>query len=226
MSSYNTGPVKQWIAKWGLAAVLLLVVCSFTVSSQDDRRERRNRRDRTLTEHLDSHADHAGHHHHEHNEISDSLKAVKDSIARADSISRQDSVRMLSKSSLEAPAFTTARDSIIEDFSNGKRVIYYYGDVSVTYGNMKLSADYMEYDLATQTVFARGTKDSTGVITGKPVMEQGGKSYTMEEVRYNFETQKARITNMVTQEQDGILHGKNIKMMPDKSINKIGRAHV
>ena len=24
---------------------------------------------------------------------------------------------------------------------------------------------------------------------------------------------------MVTQEQDGILHGKNIKMMPDKSIN-------
>ena len=219
MSSYNTGTVKQWIAKWGLAAVLLLVVCSFTVSSQDDRRERRNRRDRTLTEHLDSHADHAGHHHHEHNEISDSLKAVKDSIARADSISRQDSVRMLSKSSLEAPAFTTARDSIIEDFSNGKRVIYYYGDVSVTYGNMKLSADYMEYDLATQTVFARGTKDSTGVITGKPVMEQGGKSYTMEEVRYNFETQKARITNMVTQEQDGILHGKNIKMMPDKSIN-------
>jgi hypothetical protein len=84
---------------------------------------------------------------------------------------------------------------------------------------MKLTADYMEYDLATQTVFARGTKDSTGVITGKPVMEQGGKSYEMEEVRYNFETQKARITNMVTQEQDGILHGQNIKMMPDRSIN-------
>ena len=128
-------------------------------------------------------------------------------------------MNMLSKSSLEAPAFTTARDSIVEDFSNGKRIIYYYGDVSVTYGNIKLTADYMEYDLATQIVFARGTKDSTGVITGKPVMEQGGKSYTMEEVRYNFKTQKARITNMVTQEQDGILHGQNIKMMPDKSIN-------
>ena len=126
---------------------------------------------------------------------------------------------MLSKSSLEAPAFTTARDSIVEDFSNGKRIIYYYGDVSVTYGNMKLTADYMEYDLATQTVYARGTKDSTGVIKGQPVMEQGGKSYAMEEVRYNFDTQKARITNMVTQEEDGILHGKNIKMMPDKSIN-------
>ena len=210
MSSYNKETVKQWIAKWGLAAVMLLVLCSFTVSSQDDRRERRSRREGHVHEHIDNHEVH---------ELSDSAKAVRDSVAKADSVFRADSVSMLSKSSLDAPAFTTARDSIIEDFSNGKRVIYYYGDVSVTYGNMKLTADYMEYDLATQTVFARGTKDSTGVITGQPVMEQGGKSYSMEEVRYNFDTQKARIKNMVTQEQEGILHGHNIKMMPDKSIN-------
>ena len=111
---------------------------------------------------------------------------------------------MLRKSSLEAPAFTTAKDSIVEDFSNGKRMIYYYGDVSVSYANMKLTADYMEYDLSSQTLYARGTKDTTGVINGMPVMEQGGKSYTMEEVRYNFATQKARITNMVTQEQEGM----------------------
>ena len=140
-------------------------------------------------------------------------------IHRADSIKAADSLQMLRKSSLEAPAFTVAKDSIIEDFSDGKQMIYYYGDVSVTYGNMKLTADYMEYDLKTSTLFARGTKDTTGVIKGMPVMEQGQKTYTMEEVRYNFETQKARITNMVTQEQDGILHGKNIKMMPDRSIN-------
>ena len=151
--------------------------------------------------------------------LSDSLIAVRDSIARADSIHRLDSLNMLQKSSLDAPAFTAARDSIIEDFSNGKKMIYYYGDVSVTYGNMKLTADYMEYDLDKSTLFARGTKDTTGTIVGQPVMEQGGKSYTLEEVRYNFNTQKARITNMVTQEQDGILHGKNIKMMPDRSIN-------
>ena len=214
MSSYNNGTIKLWLAKWGLVAVMLLVVCSFTVSSQDDRRARRGLRgglaSKLHREQVDTQAT---------PEISDSLRAVRDSIHRADSISRVDSMNMLSKSSLEAPAFTTARDSIVEDFSNGKRIIYYYGDVSVTYGNIKLTADYMEYDLATQIVFARGTKDSTGVITGKPVMEQGGKSYTMEEVRYNFKTQKARITNMVTQEQDGILHGQNIKMMPDKSIN-------
>ena len=151
--------------------------------------------------------------------LNDSIKAVNDSIARADSIHRLDSLRMLEQSSLDAPAFTAARDSIVEDFSNGKKMIYYYGDVSVAYGNMKLTADYMEYDLNTSTLYARGTTDTTGTVTGQPVMEQGGKSYTMDEVRYNFSTQKARITNMVTQEQDGILHGKNIKMMPDRSIN-------
>ena len=210
MSSYIKGTIKQWLAKWGLVAIMLLVFCSFSVSSQDDRRARRGRRANPSQEQVDTQAV---------PELSDSLRAVRDSITRADSIFRQDSIQMLSKSSLEAPAFTTARDSIVEDFSNGKRIIYYYGDVSVSYANMKLTADYMEYDLASQTLYARGTKDSTGVITGQPVMEQGGKSYTMEEVRYNFGTQKARITNMVTQEEDGILHGKNIKMMPDKSIN-------
>ena len=210
MSSYDNGKLKMWLSRWGLAVIMLLVFCSFTVSSQEDRRIRRAHRLAERSETVDTV---------QIPEISDSLRAVRDSIARADSIASRDSMRLLEKSSLEAPAFTTAKDSIIEDFSNGKRLIYYYGDVSVTYGNMKLTADYMEYDLATQTVYARGTKDSTGVITGKPVMEQGGKSYEMEEVRYNFETMKARITNMVTQEQDGILHGQNIKMMPDRSIN-------
>ena len=211
MSLYNNG-IKRWLEKWGLAAVMLFVLSTFTLSSQDDRRERRLRRadihvhapsDSTVTP-----------------ELSDSARAVRDSIHRADSLHAADSLNMLHKSSLEAPAFTTARDSIIEDFSNGKQMIYYYGDVSVTYGNMKLTADYMEYDLKTATLYARGTKDPvTGVAKGQPVMEQGSKSYSMEEVRYNFNTMKARITNMVTQEQDGILHGKNIKMMPDRSIN-------
>ena len=209
MSIYSNGTIKKWLEKWGLAVLMLLVLSSFTVSSQDDRRSRRARRAaaEAVTDTVAV------------PEISDSLRAVRDSIARVDSLAAVDSVNMLKKSSLEAPAFTAARDSIVEDFSDGKRLIYYYGDVSVTYGNMKLTADYMEYDLNTQTLYARGTKDTTGVVTGQPVMEQGGKSYTMEEVRYNFETQKARISNMVTQEQDGILHGKNIKMMPDRSIN-------
>ena len=147
MSIYNIGKIRKWLEKWGLAAFMLLVLSSFTLSSQDDRRVRQLRRDRSeLAQPVDSALKPV---------LSDSLRAVRDSIHRADSIKSVDSLSMLRKSSLDSPAFTVAKDSIIEDFSDGKKMIYYYGDVSVEYGNMKLTADYMEYDLSTATLFAR-----------------------------------------------------------------------
>ena len=157
----------------------------------------------------------------------DSLPTLMDSTARrldslrvADSTSRADSLFLLDKSSLSRPAFSGAKDSIRQDFSNGRRKMYYWGDVEVSYENIKLKADYMEYDMSTGTVFARGTYDSIAQEwKGQPEMTQGNQTFNMEEVRYNFNTRKARITNMITREDDGIMHGKNIKMMPDKSIN-------
>lgn len=157
----------------------------------------------------------------------DSLPPAEDSIARrrdslrvADSTSRADSLFLLDKSSLTRPAFSGAKDSIRQDFSNGQRKMYYWGDVEVSYENIKLKADYMEYDMSTGTVYARGTYDSLAQEwKGQPEMTQGSQTFNMEEVRYNFNTRKARITNMITKEDDGILHGKNIKMMPDRSIN-------
>ena len=148
--------------------------------------------------------------------------AVRDSLHRSDSIAaaRADSLDLLHKSSLERPAFTTAKDSIITDFSNGKRMIYYYGGATVTYQNMKLTADYLEYDMKTNTVHACGRKNpATGEMEGLPEMTESGQTYKMDELYYNFNTQKARITNMVTKESEGLLQGKKIKMQPDKSIN-------
>ena len=152
--------------------------------------------------------------------MTDSLRAVLDSIHRADSLFKIDSAALQQKSSLSRPAFSTAKDSVIEVFTDGQRKIYYYGDVTVKYDNMELSADYMEYDLNTGTVYARGTLDTlTGEVKGQPAMKEGNSTYTMEELRYNFNTRKARITNMITQQEEGLLHGKNIKMLPDRSIN-------
>lgn len=150
----------------------------------------------------------------------DSIARRRDSLRVADSTSRADSLFLLDKSSLTRPAFSGAKDSIRQDFSNGQRKMYYWGDVEVSYENIKLKADYMEYDMSTGTVYARGTYDSLAQEwKGQPEMTQGSQTFNMEEVRYNFNTRKARITNMITKEDDGILHGKNIKMMPDKSIN-------
>ncbi len=194
-----------------LAGILLFLLCSaFPALSQDIRKGRRQREafNQAVVFNRDSVA------------VSDSVRAVRDSIHRADSVFKRDSIDLQKHSSLDAPAFSGAKDSIREVFTEGQRRIFYYGDVSVEYGGVKLTADYMEYDMKSGSVFARGTLDTlTGEVKGQPTMTEGGRTYTMEELRYNFNTRKARITNMVTQQQEGLLHGKNIKMMPDRSIN-------
>ena len=152
--------------------------------------------------------------------LPDSVRARRDSIHRADSVARRDSLDMLEKSSLDLPAFSTAKDSIITEFTGGARKVYYYGGATVTYQDMELTADYIEYDMKTNTVFARGRKDeTTGEWTGQPEMKQGKATYKMEELRYNFDSKKASITNMITQESEGLLQGEKIKMMPDQSVN-------
>ncbi len=146
--------------------------------------------------------------------------ARRDSIRVADSLRRVDSAAMRAKSSLEVPAFSQAKDSIVEVFTDGQRMIYYYGDVSVEYQDMKLTAAYMQYNMKTGTVFAKGIYDSLkGEWTGRPVMTQAGKTYNMDEVRYNFDTRKASIKNIITNEDNAIMHGGRVKMMPDQSIN-------
>ncbi len=191
-----------------LICITALILSTFVGSAQDNRRRRNTTFNQSVVYKPDSVV------------ISDSLKAVRDSIHRADSLFKIDSAALQRQSSLEAPAFTGAKDSIRQHFVNGNLVIYYYGDVTVKYGRMSLAADYMEYDTKSGTVYARGTLDTlTGEWKGQPTMSEGGATYSMEELRYNFNTQKAVITNMVTQQDEGLLHGKNIKMMPDKSIN-------
>ena len=146
--------------------------------------------------------------------------ARRDSLRQVDSLRRADSVALLGKSSLDVPAFSHAQDSMISDFSNGNRKIFYYGSTSVKYQDMELTADYMEYDMNAGTVYAHGVYDSlNGVWNGQPVMKQGNQTYDMEEVRYNFNSRKARIKNMITNDAEGILHGRDIKMMDDHSIN-------
>ena len=125
------------------------------------------------------------------------------------------------KGSIDRPAFSAARDSVMEDLE--KNIIYYFGDVTAKYQDMELKAEYMAYNTKMNVVYAKGKLDTiTGEITGRPVMKTGGKSYEMDEVYYNFQTGKSKIKNMATQQEEGKLIGSKIKMMPDQSINISG----
>ena len=200
-----------------VALILILLTC-VSAFAQNGRRARRQaaRQSRNVTEAVVDSTEQAR---------LDSLNLARQARHARDSVTAADSLEMLSKSSITVPVFTSAGDSIVEDFSNGKRMIYYYGGVKVEYQDMSLTADYMEYDMSTGIVYARGTLDTlSGEWKGQPEMKQGKDNYVMEEVRYNFNSNKSFITNMLTHDDEGILHGKSIKMMPDKSINiKNGR---
>jgi len=123
------------------------------------------------------------------------------------------------KNSMDSPVFSKGRDSTIYDVTGRDPMVYYYGDVTVNSGIMELKADYMEYNTNTRIVYARGTRDSTDKLIGSPIMKEGEQSYNMEDMHYNFKTGKAIISNVITQEGDGYLHGTFIKKMPDNSIN-------
>ena len=151
-------------------------------------------------------------------QLPDSLAVLPDTLSMAADTAAQDT--LLNNSSLESPIFSGGRDSIVKDFDvNGRKMIYYYGDVKVTYGDLELTAEYMAFDVDSKTVFAKGLPDTSGTIIGSPVMKQGEKQYEMESVYYNFNSEKAKIKNMITQEAEGFLHGQYIKKMPDNSIN-------
>ena len=114
--------------------------------------------------------------------------AVKDSLGR-DSVFVVDSSLI---STLKQPVFSTGRDSSVEILTDGKRMLYYYGDVTVNYEDISIKADYIAYNVQTRTVFAKGLPDSTGVVKGHPELKEGKNTYTMESVYYNFDTKKAK----------------------------------
>jgi len=102
-----------------------------------------------------------------------------------------------------------AADSIVMSRSDNK--VYLYGDAQVTYGDIELTADYIEYSQDSNLVFARGVKDSTGQLVGQPVFKEGGKTYDSRIIRYNFKTKEGYIKGVQTEEQQGFLHGSTAK---------------
>ena len=110
-------------------------------------------------------------------------------------------------------------DSLYYDVLNKRVYIYNKGDVK--YDNMGLQADYMQIDMATKEIYAYGKADSVDgeLKNTHPVFNEGGSSYTMDTITYNFGSKKAFIQGVATKEGDGWLVGGQIKKMPDNSIN-------
>lgn len=135
----------------------------------------------------------------------DTLKAELDSL-------KKDSIPKQKKSALDAPVNYKAEDSIVFDQSNIARL---FGKGEVTYKDIKLDADLITMNFDSSLVFAEGRPDSIGELAGTPVFNDKSGQYQSTNLRYNFNTEKGYITNIITQQGEGYLTGGQTKKMKD-----------
>jgi LptD protein len=102
-----------------------------------------------------------------------------------------------------------ATDSIQVDMQQKKAFLYNHAEVY--YQDLILKAGFIEIDFGNDLVYAYGIKDSTGKETQKPVFEQGPEKFTAGKITYNIKTKKGKINDVITQQNDGYIHGSDIK---------------
>jgi lipopolysaccharide assembly outer membrane protein LptD (OstA) len=119
-----------------------------------------------------------------------------------------------SAESLDAPVKYTARDTIWYDLTNQR--VYLLGEAQVEYKDITLTADSIIFDWKDNQVIAMGRKDTSGVLANKPTFSQGDKKYSAQEIHYNFQTKKGKISEILTQEGEGYLHSEAVKRLPNE----------
>ena len=114
---------------------------------------------------------------------------------------------------LESEVKYSAKDSTL--FNLGK--VFLFGDASVSYEDVLLTAHYIELDLDSSLAYAAGTRDSLGNETGLPVFKDKSGEYTMRSMRYNFKTEKAVIEHVVTSQGEGFVVSEIAKKNADNT---------
>ncbi|MGQ1889762.1 putative LPS assembly protein LptD [Thermophagus sp. OGC60D27] len=130
-------------------------------------------------------------------------------ISNSDSLrSDTDTLQAQSRSPiLDAEVKYSASDSIT--FSGGK--VFLFGDASVSYQEVLLTAYKIELDLDSNLAYATGRIDSLGNEEGLPVFKDPSGEYTMRSIKYNFETEKAIIEHVVTEQGEGYVVSQRAK---------------
>jgi hypothetical protein len=118
------------------------------------------------------------------------------------------------KAFIEAPIVYNAQDSIVVSFDGQK--VYLYNNAKVTYEQIELTAYYIDLNLETKEIYAEGLIDSTGEMSQKPVFKQGSDEYESETMRYNFETEKAFITKVVSEQGEGFILSDRTKKIGEE----------
>ena len=148
--------------------------------------------------------------------LPDSLSTLLPDSVLVDSLQSRDPYG-ISPNAVKSRVDYKALDSIRLDMTEKK--VYMYNETDISYEDINLKAAYVEIEFESNTVYATGTKDSTGKEIGKPVFTMGESSFEAETMKYNYTTKQGLVKKVITEDAEGYLHGSTVKKMADNVTN-------
>ena len=143
-----------------------------------------------------------------------------DSLAYQSSLSLNDSIltdkpdsTKKPKQIFESPITYNSSDSMAVSMEDGKQIVYLYGNAEIKYGTIDLTAGFISVNLATKEIYAEGIKDSSETIVQKPHFKEGSEEFDCSSLRYNFDTGKGFVENVISSQQDGKVQSAKAKML-------------
>ncbi|MEA2042165.1 MAG: putative LPS assembly protein LptD, partial [Bacteroidota bacterium] len=122
-----------------------------------------------------------------------------------------------SKDALTYDVTYSSKDSMLFDMQTGK--MYLHGEANLKGEDMDLTSDYVEVNTKENYLFARGVEDSTGTVQGIPQIKDGNEQFKAKSIKYNFNTKKGIIYDVITEYSEGYIHGEKTKRHPNNEIH-------
>lgn len=137
------------------------------------------------------------------------LDTTQVTLSNLDSLSiSADSIAQEEIGDIETTIQYNAVDSIQMDVAN--QIVNLYGDASIIYGEIELTAAQIEINYSTNVISANSFTDSLGNVIGKPVFKDGNETFETDNMKYNFESQKAIIDGVVTDQGEAVMQGEKV----------------
>ncbi|MEY2898922.1 MAG: hypothetical protein RL138_975 [Bacteroidota bacterium] len=138
----------------------------------------------------------------------DSSKILKDSTLITTPIS-------YSKDAPDTSIVYKAADSMLFDVSSNQ--IYLWNEASIDYKELQLKAFKIGINWQEHVLSADQELDSNGTEIGRPHFTQDGQTMEARRMLYNYETKKGKIYELLSKEDQGIIHSSEVKRIDDSS---------
>lgn len=88
--------------------------------------------------------------------------------------------------------------------------MHLFNESKINYTDMLVEAYFIDYDWTTGIMAGNQLKRGDSIV-GRPYMQQGGKDYYTDKLLYNFKSKKGKVYDIVTKEEEALLHGHEVK---------------